>query len=117
MREIKFRGKRLDNGEWIEGFYLVAAGMAFISVFAVREPVAVDPQTVGQFTGFLDKDGKEIFEGDAVTSWDGEFCQGFWEFSSTDAIRDIRYIEPLYYSQETQRKVIGNIFDNPELNK
>ena len=66
MREILFRGKRKDNGEWVEGFYLVAAGIPFISTFGVREPIPVVPETVGQFTGLCDKKGKKIWEGNAV---------------------------------------------------
>lgn len=71
MREILFRGKRIDNGEWLEGYYLVAAGMAFISAFGIREPIHVDGETVGQFTGLTDKNGKKIFEGDIIRYADG----------------------------------------------
>jgi uncharacterized phage protein (TIGR01671 family) len=66
MREIKFRGKRIDNGQWVYGYYLVAAGMPFISVFGKREPIPVIPDTVGQYTGLKDKKGKEIYEGDII---------------------------------------------------
>ena len=66
MREIKFRGKREDNGEWVYGYYLVAAGVPFISVFGALEPVQIVPETVGQFTGLHDKNDVEIYEGDAV---------------------------------------------------
>lgn len=69
MREILFRGKRLDNGEWVYGNYSFADCFAKHQHYIFQNKAfehAVDPATVGQFTGLPDKDGTRIFEGDVV---------------------------------------------------
>lgn len=120
QREILFRGKRADNGEWAEGYYLVAAGMAFMSVFGVRSPVQVDCDTVGQYTGLTDQNGRKIFEGDILNFFnsDGEYTnyevgwfKNRWSVvkcgtDSTDAL-------DMFFCEHSD--IIGNIHDNPEL--
>ena len=117
MREILFRGKRIGNGEWITG-YLVDSH--FIGNWLLCEPVI--PETVGQYTGLTDKNGKKIYEGDIVTGLfsfgmeiksvvvfqDGAFGLrwsrgGAEQFSAFTSICNVEF------------EVIGNIHDNPEL--
>jgi hypothetical protein len=114
MREIKFRGKRIDNGEWVQGYFLVAAGMPFISAFGERSPILVIPETVGQYTGLKDKNGNEIYEGDIAKDPDGNVFEVIWNkgaasfelLNKTSSFLLVqRYVDIF--------EVIGNVHDNP----
>ena len=131
-REISFRGKRLDNGEWVYGnliqmdeggsqsfifpFYKYASSLAcnqIVSMFMV----AVDPTTVGQFTGLCDKNGVKIFEGDIVFAGYGEYYQGAHEHSATMIIDMADYEALNALCNANVVEVIGNIHDTPDLAK
>jgi len=135
MRQIKFRGKRLDNGEWVEGDLVhgqgTKAGRMYILPHAAVYPPGchkiygwnVDPATVGQFTGLTDKNGKEIWEQDIIFirhPWKsrvyrgeiiydkGKFCAVRFHFPHQDNPEDP--FENIEYME-----VIGNAIDNKEL--
>jgi len=65
-REIKFRGKRIDNGEWVYG-YLADNNHIYSVELGVR--VEINPETVGQYTGQKDRNSKEVFDGDIIRFW------------------------------------------------
>lgn len=155
MHEILFRGKRLDNGKWVKGFFvkridrLTLIPKCYILVQQedtsgiAGEPTGylntdfswyeVIPETVGQYTGLKDNNGKRIFEGDilriakisdglgsyyhppldypvnVVVKWD--LCAWMWE----TLCEDKRYISFPNAWCHYECEIIGNIFDNPEL--
>ena len=136
MREIIFRGKRIDNGEWIEGSYIhlnvnadfICQGRSFNSLIPIK--LEVIPSTVGQYTGLTDKNGKKIFEGDIVAqNWydhdepsDDSFGEVvFCEYDCSFSVMDIQKdgIVPLgrCHAYHWEAEVIGNIHDNPEVLK
>lgn len=122
MREILFRGKRLDNGEWACGD-LVQEEHYFIwsidsnQIFGMRED-AVIPETVGQYTGLTDRNGRKIFEGDIIEMNSGKKYIGiveYWEDSFRVVNHKIKYYDFASMAADGFGEVIGNIHDNPEL--
>lgn len=140
MREILFHGKRADNGEWVEGILFNAEEDTFIIPhgneysYDPMEGLAFDvygckvaPETVGQYTGLTDKNGKRIFEGDICKfKRFNDVHVGKVVFNVTTA-SFIMWYQPIvgaYGEKATQKmllsvcdniEVIGNIHDNPEL--
>lgn len=126
-REILFRGERMDGNGWAEGGIILRAnGQVFIAPIVNASQIiisAVDPDTVGQYTGLMDRNGKRIFEGDVVeymgVGWEEPVMVRavvVWEYGGwTVQESDGCYLDPMAESEKTQMTVIGNIHDNPEL--
>lgn len=129
-REILFRGKRANNGEWVEG-YLMDENYINIpfndddACGRFDEPIEVDPSTVCQYTGLTDKNGKKIWENDIIkTSRYGKDDGKGSNFAGFD-IFSVRWDDGGFalYSKwrrfnlrdNNEYEVIGDIFDNPEL--
>lgn len=134
MREILFRGKRLEIGDWVEGSLIAYPdGDCYIARPSgdpnVLDKFAADPATVGQYTGLKDKHGERIFEGDIVRilgdqtneDWkcvdytaliafiDGGFC------ALDGTVEEHGFRRYALARMDFDLEIIGNIHDNPEL--
>ena len=119
MREILFKAKRIDNGEWIEGD-LVHSVYKINDIWVGKYGSEigmhqVNPDTVCQYTGLIDENGNKIWENDIVnivySNFAGEVCH-----SDGYIIKDLRDACVIgWLDKANELEVIGNIIDNPEL--
>ncbi|SBW02438.1 hypothetical protein KL86CLO1_11646 [uncultured Eubacteriales bacterium] len=118
MRECLFRGKRLENGAWVEGYLFCQWERAYIlwgTTNGIPDMTEVDPATVGQYTGLTDKHGKKIFEGEVCRTDDGEVGEIKFVLEHC-AFLGYTKNPPAYHYLESDGKmkateVIGNIHD------
>lgn len=130
-----YRGKRLDNGEWVEGYYIPMSSGAkhfiYLPLKYVNEHkrVEIDPQTLSAWTGLEDKNGVKIFGGDVLYV----FISGLSYIDSYKAIVEVCHTNPSFLLRRTPERFgsdvefdfskcgitvfdkLGNIWDNPEL--
>ena len=123
MREIIFRGKRIEDGEWVYGdLWNRPYGENTICIVSSTEDTGttggleVIPETVGQYTGLKDKNGKKIFDGDVLVIDDDRFLIQ-WEEERGGFRIDYWQIDEQYDLSEfwPASALIGNVHDNPEL--
>lgn len=132
MREILFRGKRADNGEWVEGFYVKYGPAGNEKDCIIPEYASalyafeIIPETVGQYTGRIGEDEKKIFEGDMciLTTFDHngydtqhdvvvEYLGGSFFF--VDKNKEHYFLVSDIEDTESDVVICGSIHDNPEL--
>jgi uncharacterized phage protein (TIGR01671 family) len=126
-REILFRGKRVDNGEWVKGYLICPEfdkSRAYIGYLFPDDDHDLDvaevaSSTVGRFTGLTDKNGVKIFEGDIVhvKAHSGSFtgCVTYWLEEEPRFVCKTKH--GLHYAicAKFEFEVLGNIYDNPKL--
>ena len=138
MKEILFRGKRVDNGEWVYGcFEKLCIELEngkeityhYIQGLTINDGYMINPETVGQFTGLTDKNGKNVFEGDILKDEYGRIILVIWrekfakfafkliKSTGENWTKNFSYADmwSWFDLENNLPEVIGNIYDNPEL--
>lgn len=127
MREILFKVKRIDNGEWVEGFYVAFAGKSFICMDVVEHYCVhalrwfeIDPETLCQFTGLCDGNGNKIWENDVIQYGAVAAVVKFGECGNGDLGFYIDFPEETNYRKDflywaNKVVVIGNAVDDRSL--
>ena len=121
MRTIKFRGYSDELKSFVYGFYqeVNVNGVVYSYIFWQGNTTPIRPDSVGQFTGLHDKNGKEIYEGEILYNNDRkEHC--IVKYSKEKAMFIVEYLEsndefPLWESISNLCYSVGNIYENPEL--
>ena len=114
MREILFRAKTVCDGDWIYGGITWNPSKKKVFIHTEWDEGEVIPETVGQYTGLKDKNGKKVFEGDILKGLysngnaEVKMINGSWVGYAGKGWTDIGYVVD-------RVEVIGNIHDNPEL--
>ena len=144
MREILFRAKRIDNGEWVEGYFVIGkwyldekeryailpTDLCLYPHCEINEWIEIDPDTLCQYTGLTDKNGNRIWENDIVDASE-EWWSACGPAGHNSPIVKVEWLEGLtgfepfanydcdcgVYIDASECEVMGNIFDNPELLK
>ena len=119
-REIKFRGQQINTKKWVYGYLYRNKGLYVICEnirYAEEEPILLD--TVGQYTGLDDKNGTEIYEGDIVgdnkIKWIVKWNKHRMGFSLYPTTKQLYDEMPINVENKLGFKILGNIYDNPEL--
>lgn len=127
MTSIKFRGKKIENGNWVIGSLIIDTTGKRYSIIDYANTYTdtyswhdVDPETVGQHLGFKDNEGKEVYKGDYISEGGSGPYEVVWQEHSLgwimQSVRDGRTYRDMTLRYQHLYKVIGNIYDNPELN-
>ena len=126
MREILFKAKRIDNGEWVEGFVFFDGPTEHWKIMAnynKEDIYIVEGKTICQYTGLTDKNGYKIWENDVVKCNYNDYGEKgtyigkviFRKDTCTFVVTNGKSTDYEWWNEE--KEVIGNIFDNPELLK
>ena len=122
MREILFRGKSIYDGKWLDGDLYHRNEEVLITNFYEGFNIAVDPSTVCQFAGMLDKTGKRIFEGDVLKDDWGKVYEVFFNARNCSFMVKLEHATNEWETGNYRLgedwsdtiRIIGNIHDNPE---